>query len=96
MLVEATSSLDSESEKVVQEALDRLMSGRTTLVVAHRLSTIQQADRIIVLEGGSISEEGTHAQLLAKNGVYAKLYRLQFGREPEKTTYPSDKQEAEI
>ncbi|OGQ33392.1 MAG: hypothetical protein A3F16_07390 [Deltaproteobacteria bacterium RIFCSPHIGHO2_12_FULL_43_9] len=96
MLDEATSSLDSESEKVVQEALDRLMSGRTTLVVAHRLSTIQQADRIIVLEGGSISEEGTHAQLLAKNGVYAKLYRLQFGREPEKTTYPSDKQEAEI
>lgn len=96
MLDEATSSLDSESEQVVQEALDRLMSGRTTLVVAHRLSTIQQADRILVLENGTITEEGTHSHLLSKNGVYAKLYRLQFGRESEKPRHHLDKPEIDI
>lgn len=92
MLDEATSSLDSESEKVVQEALDRLMTGRTTLVVAHRLSTIQQADRIIVIEDGIIAEEGSHSQLLSKNGVYAKLYRMQFGKVAGEYKHGSSKQ----
>jgi subfamily B ATP-binding cassette protein MsbA len=78
VLDEATSALDSESERLVQEALERLMRGRTTIVIAHRLSTIERADRIVVLERGRIVESGTHAGLLAANGVYAKLYRIQF------------------
>jgi subfamily B ATP-binding cassette protein MsbA len=78
ILDEATSALDSESERQVQAALDALMEGRTTIVIAHRLSTIEHADRIVVLEQGHVVEEGTHAALLARGGVYAKLHRLQF------------------
>ncbi|WP_353438439.1 lipid A export permease/ATP-binding protein MsbA [Polynucleobacter sp. UK-FUSCHL-C3] len=78
ILDEATSALDSESERQVQEALDRLMAGRTTLVIAHRLSTIEHADRIAVLDHGEIVEYGPHQELMAKNGLYAGLHRLQF------------------
>jgi subfamily B ATP-binding cassette protein MsbA len=80
ILDEATSALDTESERAVQLALDTLMKGRTTLVIAHRLSTIEHADRIVVLQDGRIVEVGSHAQLLAANGVYAHLYHLQFSR----------------
>lgn len=78
ILDEATSALDSESERQVQEALDRLMAGRTTLVIAHRLSTIEHADKIAVLDHGEIVEYGPHRELIAKNGLYAGLHRLQF------------------
>ena len=78
ILDEATSALDSESERAVQEALETLMHGRTTLVIAHRLSTVEHADRIVVLAHGRIAEIGSHAELLAAGGLYASLYRLQF------------------
>jgi subfamily B ATP-binding cassette protein MsbA len=78
ILDEATSALDSESERAVQEALETLMTGRTTLVIAHRLSTVEHADRIVVLSHGHIAEIGSHAELLASGGLYASLYRLQF------------------
>jgi len=78
LLDEATSALDVKSEKVVQQALDKLSGGRTTLVIAHRLSTIRNADKIVVMERGQVADQGTHDDLLARGGIYADLYRLQF------------------
>ena len=78
LLDEATSALDAESERLVQDALERLMQGRTTLVIAHRLATVRSADRIVVMDGGEIAEQGTHAQLSAQGGLYARLAALQF------------------
>jgi subfamily B ATP-binding cassette protein MsbA len=78
LLDEATSALDSESERLVQQALETLMRGRTSLVIAHRLSTVERADRIVVLEGGRVAQQGTHAELLRRGGLYAKLHALQF------------------
>jgi len=80
ILDEATSALDSASEKLVQDALQRLMQGRSSLVIAHRLSTIERADRIVALEAGRVVEQGTHAELLAHGGLYARLHALQFRR----------------
>src|SRR3712207_6648503 len=81
VLDEATSSLDSESERLVEQAMEELLEGRSTLIIAHRLSTVQRADRVAVLDRGRIVEEGTHVDLLARGGLYARLYRGQF-REP--------------
>jgi ATP-binding cassette subfamily B protein len=78
VLDEATSSVDSETEELIQKAIETLMKGRTAIVIAHRLSTIQEADKIIVIDKGEIKEEGTHEVLLEKNGFYANLYRMQY------------------
>ena len=85
VLDEATSALDTESERVVQEALNRLMVGRTSIIIAHRLSTIKNADRIIVLDKGKLAESGTHEELMAKNGLYAHLYQIQYRTNKEES-----------
>jgi subfamily B ATP-binding cassette protein MsbA len=81
ILDEATSSLDTKSERRIQQALNELMKNRTTLVIAHRLSTVERADRIIVLDKGQVVESGTHKELLDRDGQYAALYRMQFSEE---------------
>jgi subfamily B ATP-binding cassette protein MsbA len=78
ILDEATSALDSESEALVQSALQNLMAGRTVIVIAHRLSTVRRADRIVVLENGAIADIGSHEELMQKLGIYRRLYDLQF------------------
>ena len=83
ILDEATSALDTESERLVQEAIDRLLAGRTVFVIAHRLSTVVHADQILVLERGEIVERGTHAELLAMRGVYHRLHAAQLRRDDD-------------
>jgi ATP-binding cassette subfamily B protein len=83
ILDEATSSVDTRTEILIQNAMDKLAKGRTSFVIAHRLSTIRNADVILVLKAGDVVEQGSHEQLLAKNGIYAELYNSQFSEEQE-------------
>ena len=87
ILDEATSALDNTTEILIQKALDRLCHGRTTIVVAHRLTTIKNADNILVIQNGKIVEEGNHDALMAKNGVYSHLYNLQFSSKEERLNF---------
>ena len=90
ILDEATSSLDSESEEMIQDGLKQLRSGRTTFVIAHRLSTIRSADQILVMEGGEIVERGTHDELLARDGRYRQLYDKQYKLETNRFINPGE------
>jgi len=83
ILDEATSSLDSESERLIQEAMEQFVKGRTTIVIAHRLSTVLKADRILVMEQGRIVQQGTHDELMSMGGLYRRLYEVQFRDIPE-------------
>ena len=85
ILDEATSALDTESERIVQEALNRLMVGRTSIIIAHRLSTIKNADRILVMDKGRLAEDGNHEELMEKNGLYAHLYQIQYRNNEEES-----------
>jgi len=85
ILDEPTAALDTESEKLVIDALERLMKGRTVITIAHRLSTIRDSDKILVLKDGVVFEEGTHDELVARGGFYAELYHVQFGQPPART-----------
>jgi ABC-type multidrug transport system fused ATPase/permease subunit len=87
---EATSSVDSETESLVQRALDELLKDRTALVIAHRLSTIERADRILVLSQGVLRESGTHAELLARRGLYHRLFELQYATAAEPARQAAD------
>src|SRR5205823_14941035 len=96
ILDEATSSIDTETEQLIQRAIERVMRDRTSIVVAHRLSTVQSADRIIVLHHGEIREQGTHQELLAQRGLYWKLYKLQYadGGKVKLPALPADEETA--
>ena len=89
LLDEPTAALDTESEKLVIEALERLMKGRTVVMIAHRLTTIRDADQIIVISGGVVKENGTNEQLLALNGIYARLHQTQFDEQASKASAPA-------
>ena len=89
ILDEPTAALDTESEQLVMEALERLMKGRTVITIAHRLSTVRDSDKIVVLKGGVVAEEGTHDELIAKGGVYADLYHIQFSKPPDEVAAPA-------
>jgi ATP-binding cassette, subfamily B, bacterial len=89
LLDEATSALDAESERMVQAALQAAMKGRTTLVIAHRLATVLRADRIVVMDGGRVVDSGSHAELVARGGLYARLAAMQFDMEPAAASTPS-------
>ena len=85
LLDEATSALDTKSEAIVQAALEKLSEGRTTLVIAHRLSTVRNADSIVVMDQGAVVDQGTHEELLERGGIYADLYNMQFKRNEDET-----------
>jgi len=88
ILDEPTAALDTESEKLVVEALERLMTGRTVITITHRLSTIRNADKILVIKGGTVAEQGTHDELVALGGVYSGFYTIQSGLSGDKTIRP--------
>jgi len=92
ILDEATSSVDTETELLIRDALDQLLTGRTSLVIAHRLSTVEKSDRIVVLHKGEIREVGTHAELLSRRGIYYRLYLLQYKNGPDQAKLPAEEE----